>query len=95
MDADKVAAALNGFDAMTLFGRTKFATEANQHGLQIGHTMVIAQWQKQGREAVQASGLAAGQQEREPGLPDPLNQPASGKRLCNKPPAAGQFLHTR
>lgn len=46
IDADKVAGALNGLDAITLFGRTKFATEANQHGLQIGHTMVIAQWQK-------------------------------------------------
>jgi branched-chain amino acid transport system substrate-binding protein len=46
IDAEKVAGALNGLDAVTLFGRTKFATEANQHGLQIGHTMVIAQWQK-------------------------------------------------
>ncbi len=45
-DANKVAQALNSMDATTLFGRTKFATEANQHGLQVGHTMVIAQWQK-------------------------------------------------
>ena len=46
IDGNKVAEALNGFDVVTLFGRTKFATEANQHGLQVGHTMVIAQWQK-------------------------------------------------
>jgi len=46
IEAEKVAQALNGTDAVTLFGRTKFATEANQHGLQVGHTMVIAQWQK-------------------------------------------------
>jgi len=46
IDADKVAGVLNGLDAITLFGRTKFAAEANQHGLQVGHTMVIAQWQK-------------------------------------------------
>jgi branched-chain amino acid transport system substrate-binding protein len=46
IDAGKVAGALNGLDAITLFGRTKFATEPNQHGLQVGHTMVIAQWQK-------------------------------------------------
>ena len=46
LDPAKVAAALNALDATTFYGRTKFATEANQHGLQIGHTMVIAQWQK-------------------------------------------------
>jgi branched-chain amino acid transport system substrate-binding protein len=45
-DANKVAGVLNGLDAVTLFGRTKFASEPNQHGLQVGHTMVIAQWQK-------------------------------------------------
>ena len=46
IDANKVAGVLNGLDAVTLFGHTKFAAEANEHGLQIGHTMVIAQWQK-------------------------------------------------
>lgn len=46
LDSDKVAAALNNTDATTFYGRTKFATEANQHGLQQGHTMVLAQWQK-------------------------------------------------
>ncbi len=48
IDAAKVAAALNAMDAITFYGRTKFATAANEHGLQVGHTMVIAQWQKKG-----------------------------------------------
>jgi branched-chain amino acid transport system substrate-binding protein len=46
IDAAKVAAALNGFDVTTFYGRTKFSTDPKEHGLQIGHTMVIAQWQK-------------------------------------------------
>ena len=35
-------------DATTFYGRTKFATAASEHGLQMGHSMVIAQWQKKG-----------------------------------------------
>ena len=46
IDSAKVAGALNGLDATTFYGRTKFATDPKEHGLQIGHTMVIAQWQK-------------------------------------------------
>ena len=34
-------------DLTTFFGRTKFATEPSRHGLQIAHTMVLAQWQKE------------------------------------------------
>jgi branched-chain amino acid transport system substrate-binding protein len=45
-DSAKVAAALNATDITTFYGRSKFATEANQHGLQVGHAMVLAQWQK-------------------------------------------------
>ena len=45
-DTAKVSAALNATDIVTFYGRTKFATEANQHGLQVGHAMVLAQWQK-------------------------------------------------
>jgi len=45
-DTAKVAAALNAIDVTTFYGRTKFATEANQHGLQVGHAMVLAQWQQ-------------------------------------------------
>jgi branched-chain amino acid transport system substrate-binding protein len=46
LDAAKVANALNSTDTTTFFGRTKFATGASEHGLQTGHTMVLAQWQK-------------------------------------------------
>jgi branched-chain amino acid transport system substrate-binding protein len=46
IDSAKVAGALNGLDATTFYGRTKFSTTPSEHGLQIGHTMVIAQWQK-------------------------------------------------
>ena len=46
IDAAKVAAALNATDVTTFYGATKFATTANEHGLQIGHSMVLAQWQK-------------------------------------------------
>ena len=42
----KVAAVLNSMDATTMFGRTKFSTDSKEHGLQIGHEMIIAQWQK-------------------------------------------------
>ena len=46
LDSAKVAGILNNMDVTTFYGRTKFATAANEHGLQIGHTMVVAQWQK-------------------------------------------------
>jgi branched-chain amino acid transport system substrate-binding protein len=46
IEPDKVAAALNAMDVTTMFGRTKFSTDAKEHGLQIGHEMVLAQWQK-------------------------------------------------
>ncbi|MGB2604601.1 MAG: amino acid ABC transporter substrate-binding protein [Candidatus Sulfotelmatobacter sp.] len=46
IDSDKVAQALNATDITTFYGRTKFSTAANEHGLQVGHSMVLAQWQK-------------------------------------------------
>lgn len=46
IDQAKVAAELNKADWTTFFGKTKFATDAKEHGLQIGHEMVLAQWQK-------------------------------------------------
>jgi branched-chain amino acid transport system substrate-binding protein len=46
LDTAKVANAMNQTDLTTFFGQIKFATAANQHGLQIAHTMVLAQWQK-------------------------------------------------
>ncbi len=46
LDTGKVSAALNNTDITTFYGKSKFATAANEHGLQIGHAMVLAQWQK-------------------------------------------------
>ena len=44
VDPEKVAAALNKFDVTTFFGHVKFATDAQHHGLQVAHEMVLAQW---------------------------------------------------
>jgi branched-chain amino acid transport system substrate-binding protein len=46
IDTAKVAEALNATDITTFYGRTKFATAPAEHGLQVGHAMVLAQWQK-------------------------------------------------
>ena len=46
IDPGKVTEALNKMDVTTFFGHTKFASDAKEHGLQIGHQMVLAQWQK-------------------------------------------------
>jgi branched-chain amino acid transport system substrate-binding protein len=48
----RVAAALNRLDLTTLFGRARFATEAKEHGLQVGHDMVLRQWQKRAGQMV-------------------------------------------
>ena len=52
VDSAKVAAALNAADSTIFFGHIKFATDAGHHGLQVGHDMVLAQWQKKGSEMV-------------------------------------------
>lgn len=41
-----VAKALNDMNATTFYGKVKFATDPASHGLQVGHEMVLAQWQK-------------------------------------------------
>ncbi len=46
IDSNKVAGILNSMDVTTFYGRTKFSAVAAEHGLQVGHAMVIAQWQK-------------------------------------------------
>jgi branched-chain amino acid transport system substrate-binding protein len=46
IDQSQVAAALNKMNVTTMFGRTKFSTDPKEHGLQLGHEMVLAQWQK-------------------------------------------------
>ena len=45
IDPEKVAEVLNKLDVTTFFGRYKFATDAENHGLQLAHQMVLAQWQ--------------------------------------------------
>jgi len=46
IDSAKMARALNATHVTTFYGRTQFSTAANEHGLQVGHSMVLAQWQK-------------------------------------------------
>ncbi|MEI8393834.1 MAG: amino acid ABC transporter substrate-binding protein [Rhodospirillaceae bacterium] len=48
LDGDKVTDALNKIDNTIFFGHVKFAVDPANHGLQIGHDMVIVQWQNQG-----------------------------------------------
>jgi branched-chain amino acid transport system substrate-binding protein len=52
VDPAQAAAALNKMDVTTMFGRTKFSTEPKEHGLQIGHEMVLAQWQRKNGKLV-------------------------------------------
>jgi branched-chain amino acid transport system substrate-binding protein len=52
IDQAKVAGELNKIDVTTFFGRTKFSTDPKEHGLQIGHEMVLAQWQKKNGKLV-------------------------------------------
>ena len=51
-DTAKVADALNKTDITTFYGRTKFSTAASDHGLQVGHQMVLAQWQTKSGQLV-------------------------------------------
>jgi len=46
IDTAKVAGGLNATDITTFYGKSKFATSPNEHGLQVGHALVLAQWQK-------------------------------------------------
>lgn len=46
VDPDAIKAALDAMDVLTFYGRVKFETSAEAHGLQIGHSMVYIQWQK-------------------------------------------------
>ena len=45
VDPEKVKAALEAMDIFTFYGGIKFDTTPEAHGLQIGHQMVVAQWQ--------------------------------------------------
>jgi ABC-type branched-subunit amino acid transport system substrate-binding protein len=47
-DPAAIKADLDDMDVLTLFGYIKFDTTPEAHGLQIGHSMVYVQWQKDG-----------------------------------------------
>lgn len=46
LDPKAIKTALDGVDMTTFFGHIKFDTSAESHGLQVGHSMVYVQWQK-------------------------------------------------
>jgi branched-chain amino acid transport system substrate-binding protein len=46
IDTNKVAQALDATDITTFYGQTKFSAAPADHGLQVGHSLVLAQWQK-------------------------------------------------
>ncbi len=46
VDPEAVKEAMEKMDILTFYGRIKFDTSAEAHGLQIGHDMVYIQWQK-------------------------------------------------
>jgi len=46
LDTEAIKSALDSMDMMTFYGRIKFDTTPESHGLQIGHSMVYVQWQK-------------------------------------------------
>lgn len=46
LDTQAVKAAMDNTDTLTFFGYMKFDTSAENHGLQLGHSMVYIQWQK-------------------------------------------------
>jgi branched-chain amino acid transport system substrate-binding protein len=46
VDPEAVKTAIDNMDILTFYGRIKFETSAESHGLQIGHDMVYIQWQK-------------------------------------------------
>jgi branched-chain amino acid transport system substrate-binding protein len=46
LETSAVKAALDGMDILTFFGHIKFDTSAENHGLQIGHSMVYIQWDR-------------------------------------------------
>ncbi len=45
-DPEAIKPALDNMDTLTFYGRIKFETAAEAHGLQVGHDMVYIQWQQ-------------------------------------------------
>jgi len=52
VDKAAVLKALDATDMMIFFGHIKFDTSEEAHGLQIGHDMILIQWQKDGDKLV-------------------------------------------
>ncbi|HEX9676137.1 MAG TPA: hypothetical protein VGA07_09170, partial [Anaerolineales bacterium] len=52
-DPEALKSALDGMDILTFYGRITFNTTAEAHGLQIGHSMVYIQWQKDAAGALE------------------------------------------
>lgn len=46
IDPEAVATSLDALDLMSFYGHIKFDTSEEAHGLQIGHSMMYIQWQK-------------------------------------------------
>ncbi len=46
LESQSIKAALDSMDILTFYGRIKFDTSKEAHGLQVGHDMVYIQWQK-------------------------------------------------
>jgi branched-chain amino acid transport system substrate-binding protein len=46
LDTKALVSALDSIDMMTFYGKIKFNTTPEAHGLQVGHSMVYIQWQK-------------------------------------------------
>jgi branched-chain amino acid transport system substrate-binding protein len=46
IETEAVKAAMEEMDILTGYGRIKFDTSAESHGLQIGHSMIYIQWQE-------------------------------------------------
>ena len=45
LDTEAISAALDSMDMLTFYGQIKFDTSEDNHGLQIGHSMMYVQWQ--------------------------------------------------
>lgn len=46
LDPQAIKTAMDSTDLLTFFGHMKFDSSADNHGLQVGHSMVYIQWQK-------------------------------------------------
>ncbi len=46
LDSAAIKTAMDNMDLLTYFGRLDFESNPEQHGLQVGHSMVFVQWQR-------------------------------------------------